>query len=375
MQQKKDCKKFSGYKPCQAGKLCEDCNEYAPMGKRILLINLDALGDVLRTTAILKPIKRKYKNSFIIWLTDESALALLENNPLIDGVYPYSFENILPLFCEKFDVLLNVDKSRKSASVANLIKAKEKYGFGISETGVICPLNKEAEYLYNLGLDDEEKFKKNNKSEQELLGSALGLQYKRDEYILGLTEQEKAFTHQYRQSVGFRKRDSVIGFNTGCSNLYAYKKLSFDKQTELIDKLSNSINGARIALLGGKEDTENNLKLKNHFKDRIISTPTGMGLRKGILFINACDIIITGDTLALHIAIALKKSIAAWFSISCENEIDLYERGIKITADVDCRPCWKKACSKTPLCNEMVNIEEICRAVKELLKNKEEVSV
>jgi len=370
MSHKYDCKYFTGYKPCKPGMICQDCKEYSPMRTRILLINLDALGDVLRTTSILRSIRKKYKNSFIVWLTNKNALPLLENNPLIDKVYAYSFENVTPLLCEQFDVLLNVDKSRRSASLANLLKAKEKFGFGLMPTGAIYPLNKEAEYLYNLGLNDEEKFKINKKSEQKLLSEAFALDFNNEEYILNLTDDEKRFVSDYRKKFSLKKEDMLLGINTGCSEFYPYKKLPLKKQVELIGTLFKEINGVKIALLGGKEDTENNEVLKDHFKEKIISTPTDQGLRKGILFIAACDAVISGDSLGLHIAIALKKPVVAWFSITCENEIDLYGRGVKITSNIKCRPCWQSSCTNMPKCNELVDMGKISRLAKSLVNDK-----
>jgi len=119
-------------------------------------------------------------------------------------------------------------------------------------------------------------------------------------------------------------------------------------------------------LLGGKEDTENNNALKKKLQHKVISTPTDLGLRKGILFVDLCDMVLTGDTLGLHIAIGLKKNVVVWFTNTCAEEIDLYERGQKVLAEIDCRPCWKSFCPKEPKCNEMVKIDNICEATKNL---------
>lgn len=65
------CKRFSGYKPCFPDHNCweDGCKDYIPVGKKILIINLDAMGDVLMTTAQLPSIKRKYPESTIYWIT------------------------------------------------------------------------------------------------------------------------------------------------------------------------------------------------------------------------------------------------------------------------------------------------------------------
>ena len=65
------CKNFSGYKPCYPDHNCwkDGCKENIPIGTKILIINFDAMGDVLMTTAQLPSIKRKFPESKIFWVT------------------------------------------------------------------------------------------------------------------------------------------------------------------------------------------------------------------------------------------------------------------------------------------------------------------
>jgi heptosyltransferase-2 len=83
-------------------------------------------------------------------------------------------------------------------------------------------------------------------------------------------------------------------------------------------------------------------------------------------FIEKCNLIISGDTLAMHIGIALRKKIIAIFTSTCPQEIDLYERGEKIITKFECAPCYKKECFKKPNCIDAIDVEEIYRGV---LKN------
>ena len=55
---KPDCKYFSGYKPCKFKRVCEGCEEYAPKRVKVLLINLDAMGDVERGAELLRHLDR-----------------------------------------------------------------------------------------------------------------------------------------------------------------------------------------------------------------------------------------------------------------------------------------------------------------------------
>src|SRR5512137_1867749 len=106
------CKHFTGYKPCFPNTNClEGCVDFDPIGTRILIVNLDAMGNVLVTTSILPAIKRKYPSSHVAWITLKDAAPLLANNPYIDAVYLWEPESWLVLQHVAFDVALNVDKS------------------------------------------------------------------------------------------------------------------------------------------------------------------------------------------------------------------------------------------------------------------------
>ncbi len=376
-----DCERFTGYKPCFPYKICYEGCAYPdkPFGTKILIINLDALGNVLMTTAQLAGVKRKYPESYVAWLTLKSAAPILCENPFIDDVFVWDAESWLILEQMKFDLILNVDKSRRSAALAMKLTAKEKLGFGLNENAQIFPLNEEATYQYKLGLDDYAKFRLNQRTGQEVLAGTFKLPYHRDEYVLHLSAEEVQLTSCYKKSKGIGDNDMVIGFNTGCSDLYPNKKMSIEQHVKLINMFSSE-DKIKMLLLGGLEDKDRNeeiyrisVKRNPDLMTRLFNTPTNEGIRKGIVYENAADIVITGDSFGMHLAIALKKYVLVWFGVSCWTEIDLYDRGKKFIPFEDstegkilfCSPCWKKACPHNLECIKMIDLEGIYSATVE----------
>lgn len=360
------CKRFTGYKPCFPDHNCwkDGCKDNISTGTKILIINLDAMGDVLMTTAQLEGIKRKFPESTVAWITLKNAAPLLLNNPLIDHVFEYNNESILILGEMKFDYVMNVDKSQKSCALLNSVNSKNKLGFGLNAEGKIIPVNEGAYYNYNLGMDDHLKFKVNERTGQDYLAETFELDYKNDEYIFNFTEEEKEFISEYKLKVGISKKDFVVGFNTGCSPLYPNKKMTIEQHITLIEKLVAK-KKFKIALLGGKEDTERNNKIYSNFKGNIINTPTNEGVRKGACYEDIADIIITGDSFGMHLAIALKKYVIVWFGVSCWNEIELYGRGTKLFQEnLECSPCWKKQCPYDLECIKMIDTDKIINEVE-----------
>ncbi len=359
------CKHFTGYKPCFPGENClEHCVKCEPIGTRILIVNLDAMGNVLVTTSLLPALKRKFPESTISWITLKNAAPLLQENPLIDRIYLWEPENWLILGAMAFDLVLNVDKSQRSAAFTMGLTAKERMGFGLDENGKIIPLNPEAIENYRLGLDDHLKFKVNQKTVPQLQCEQFRLEFRRDEYTLLLSPEEKAFCAEYATAHGLDTAGLVVGFNTGCSELYPNKKMTVEQHVRLIERLSG-LPGVRLVLLGGPEDTIRNAEIMRRVGGKALNTPTTEGVRRGICYINLCDLVISGDSFGMHAAIGLRKEIVVWFGVSCWTEIDLFDRGIKlIPRNLPCSPCWKRTCPYNLECIQQIDLEAIVRHVE-----------
>ena len=360
------CKHFSGYKPCFPGTRCyEECVDFDPIGTRILLVNLDAMGNVIATTSILPAIKRKYPKSTITWITEKRTASLLQHNPYVDRIFTWEPENWLILQHMAFDVVMNVDKSRRSASLAMSVRARTRLGFGMNADGQIVPFSKDAYASYRMGLDDDLKFHQNRKTVSQLQCEQFRLKYRRDEYVLPLSEEEQAFCRQYALEHGFAGRgEAVVGFNTGCSELYPNKKMTIEQHVALIERLA-AIPELKLVLVGGPEDTVRNAEIARRAGGRVLSTPTTEGLRRGLCFENLCDVVITGDSFGMHAAIGLRKHVIVWFGVSCPTEIDLFERGAKLVPEgLACSPCWKRTCPYNLECIQMIDIDRIVREVE-----------
>jgi heptosyltransferase-2 len=145
--------------------------------------------------------------------------------------------------------------------------------------------------------------------------------------------------------------------------------MTIEQHVALINRLSKN-KKYKLALLGGPEDTERNEKIKELCGDKVITTATTEGLRKGLCYIDACDLIITGDSLGMHASIGLKKYVLVWFGVSCWSEVDLYDFGKKfVPKDLFCSPCWKKVCPYNLECIQMIDLDGIVSEIDNFYKN------
>ena len=329
------------------------------------------MGAVLRATSLLPAIKRKYPSSHITWITDSPGAAIFRCSIWVDQVFETSFESMLELKGREFDVAFVIDKSTKAAGILESFAAKKVYGFRKDpRSGSILPANSAAEYLWKLGLDDDEKFFRNEKPETVLMAEALELDgYDRDGYQLELSEEEKVEAGRRRRKWAADKW--LVGINTGCSPMIAYRKFSVSYTRNLIREMLKNPR-IEVVLLGGPSEKQRNEEIASGLPVHLSCCTRGV--RDGIVSTEACDVVVSGDSFGMHMAIALKKWVVAWFGPTCSHEIDLFERGVKVHSQAGCGPCWKRDCEKQTMCYDLVDSRKILAGIERGLKRCAEYS-
>jgi heptosyltransferase-2 len=308
-----------------------------------LIIKCRAQGDVLRTTPLLPALKRKYPLSHVTWLVDRESLDLLLYNPYVQRLLGYDLESVLTLQVTEFNILISLDKEPDLTALATQIKAPQKRGFGMNESGNLTVFNPAAEYAYRLGVDDQLKFFKNQKTYQEIIHEAAEVPYARDEYVLGLPDEAKEKARRFFKRRRIPGHRPSIGLNTGAGAKFETKQWPAHHYLKLISHLTQKMK-ANVFLLGGPRERELNRLLAQKSRARVYNTGTDNTLFEFSGLISLLDLIVTSDTLGMHLAIALKKPVIALFGPTCPQEIDLYGRGAKLFQGSGCSPCYKQTC-------------------------------
>ena len=361
-----DCRYFAGSKPCtyhkKEGVLCESCTYYTPASPRILMIKLDSMGDVPRTTSLLPSLKEAYPAAYITWVTRRESVELLDGNPAIDEILQFETNAAPHLLSRAFDLILSLDATRDSAALCSMARGTKKLGFGLDDTGTIYPLNQGAEEWYFLGLNDMLK-RQNRKTYQQFLLEICELPQNRTHPPqLFLDSEEIASGKALVKKVGLDPDKPIIGVNTGSGSRWKMKSLPFDSLKVLAEVLNKNY---QLILLGGAQELDKNASLS-----RLTGVPNSggkHGLREFACIINQCSLLITGDTLALHLALALQKKIVAFFGPTSPHEIELFSLGEKLFPTIDCLSCYRSSCEVNPTCAELIVVDEIVKQTKRLL--------
>jgi heptosyltransferase-2 len=368
-----DCRYFLGDKPCRFRRGCDGCPHYSPFGDRILIIKLAAIGDVLRTTPLLRGLRSSYPRCHITWLTEPNAAPMLQGIADIDRLIPYDLEKVLQLECEVFDRLYCFDKEPKATVLAMRFRASRKAGFGMSSFGNVMPLNKESEYTFELGINDPLKFRTNSKTYPELVFECAGIPYPEpQEYVFSDLSAEVGEARERLAAAGIAPGDLKIGLNTGAGEIFATKKWTEEGYVQLANRLIEEL-GANILLLGGPAEIERNARIKAAIRHPVIDTGNDNPIRRFAGIVGNCDLVVTGDTLAMHLAIGLKVPVLVILGSTCPQEIELYGRGAKIVSDFECSPCYLSTCPKEITCMEAIPAERVYEALVQVLRKSSRV--
>jgi heptosyltransferase-2 len=361
-----DCRYFTGDKPCIFRRACEGCPHFVPQGVRILIIKLAAIGDVLRTTTLLRGLRRAHPGCQVTWLTEPQTVPLLEGTEGIHRLLPYTYESVLQLEAEQFDQLYCFDKEPKATALAMKVRAGRKVGFGLNPLGGVMPLNPESEYTFELGINDELKFRLNRKTYPELLFDCAGLRYDApEEYVFPDLSRELRAGRDTLTGLGIAPGELTIGLNTGAGAVFATKQWTEQGYVELARRLVAELE-ARVLLLGGPRERERNARIRGASPAAILDAGTEHSLRAFAGIVGNCDLMVTGDTLAMHLAIGLRVPVVVILGPTCHQEIELYGRGEKIVSDFPCSPCYLSVCPHEVTCMDATPVDAVFDAVARL---------
>ena len=290
---------------------------------RILITKLGAIGDVIRTTSILKGLREKYQPVELDWLTSLAAKSVLLNNHLIDHLYTWEERDTL----SSYDLVIGLEDELEICELVHKLGQGKILGaFAKDGEGTYTPSAWfDMSVISKFGLTRANELKKlNKKTFQQHMGELLGVRC--GEYVFELMEEEREYGRKGIRDLGLGAREKIIGINTGAGKRWPLKALTIEKTIEIVKRFTNEL-GLVSLILGGEEEQERN---------KIIAKETGMPsagvhpLRYFAAIIDQTQALLSSDSLALHFGLALKKPVVAFFGPTSSTEIELYGCGIKV---------------------------------------------
>jgi heptosyltransferase-2 len=298
--------------------------------KKILIIRLSSIGDILLTTPLIRSIKKRNPNIQIDFVLKEEFFKLMQNNPNLTNIYKYtkhSFEKQVltnSLISNTYELVIDLQNNLRSREIIRLLHCQvlrykknnfKKFllvHFKINNLKDFPQIPIRYAEAAGVELDSEGlDFFTSNEPDPKL---------KAGEKYIGLCPGAKHFTKRWPK--------------------------------EYFIELGNSLESAgyKIVLFGGLEEVELCFELENKIKNVLNLCNTSI-LQAGS-DMKMCKAIYTNDSGLMHLASAVKVPVIAFFG-STVREFGFYPykaKSIQLeNENLSCRPCThigRKSCPK-----------------------------
>jgi heptosyltransferase-2 len=312
----------------------------------ILILKTGALGDVLRTTALLPGLHARHEGARVTWVTAPGAVDLVRPHPQVAEVVPLAAgeEDDLEavrarLGATAWDWVISLDDEEPLCRLAAALPARKLSGAtwdaerGATYTDDTAPWF-EMGLLSVHGKEEADRRKlANTRSHPEILADMLGVSFGKP--LLPREPAAEAGAADFAAETGLAGEGPVIGLNTGAGGRWRSKMLPPERAIELALELDRRLEGrAAFLLLGGRDEAERNRGIAAALAGsvRLIDAGTDNDLLRFAALVSLCDLLVTSDSLALHVAVARDVRVVAFFAPTSAAEIELYGLGEKVTS-------------------------------------------
>lgn len=338
--------------------------------KKILVIRLDRIGDMVMSTPIFRALKEKWPEDQITVLTNPVNRNIVINNPFIDHILVYDRENKHKSMSDRllffrsiregnFDLVIDpyLDYELKTSFLTRFIGKKFRLGFEFAGRGIFYniryqsnafPVSAEERHMVDYYLD---------------LITCLGIEAKQRQPEMFLSTDEKENAYKLLEKAGVNAESKIIGIHPGGN--YQSQRWSVKKFAAVSDHLITNYD-AIVVLFAGQAEKQ----LLSEFRDYAVKTPpflNDLGLREFMAVLSHCNLFLCNNSGPLHIATALNIPTVSTMGPTIPHH--WWPRGnnhIVLRKDLDCSPCKKGIC-KTHECMEQIETDDFLSAVEKQL--------
>ena len=384
----------------------------------ILFVRLSYIGDILHATPAARWIKEQYPDAKLHWIVTPSMVELLEGNPYVDEIIPWErdeyeahskklhiptmwrmwWELKAKLEPYKFDVAVDVQGRLITGLVLLASGAPIRLGLGgtkelnwlftnyktkpstdhvIKRYVEVAQLLKEA-VTKQANLETPLKTVDNGLDHETLHTVSAKKLYHMDFYVPSklhtwAEEQWKTIDNHSSLNRGEVEKPLRVGLVLGTS--WATKEWPQEKWYSLIKSLQYRANF--VCLGGPKEATQYKPLLDSLVAEGIDQIMLNMlgktTLQEVGALIESCDVVVTADTGALHIALALNKPVVALFGPTDPKLWGPLTGTFKVLVndELDCLGCRKRRCPKPDqYCMSGIEPVRVKKAIFELIGDR-----
>jgi len=335
---------------------------------RILIINVNWMGDVIFTTPFIRAVRKANQGAYIACLLHPRCREMLESNPRLDDIIIYDEEGrhrgllgklalINSLRKKRFDTAFILHRSFTKALIAYLSGIKERIGYPTKRRAIL--LTKAA----------QEPAEEAHKVEYFLnLARAVGIDATDALYEFFICDTDRRSVRKLLEENGVTDSDLMVTICPGGNwNPKRWPKENFAKAADLIAEKFK----ARIAIAGAKKDCPLAEAIRKMMRREPVITCGRTTLKELGALVERSVLVIANDTGPMHMAVAMRSKVIALFGPTSPAITGPYGKGEYrvISKHDECEiPCYDFTCSDNR-CMAAITVEDVLKEAEELLSN------
>ena len=347
--------------------------EEAVSQKKILVIKLTALGDVILSIPSLKALRQKYPDAWISVLVSRKARKIIRNCPYVNDTLVYEevpdenrWLSILRmsklLAKEDFDIVVDLQNNKTSHLLAFLSGARtrvghdnRKWSFFLNKKnresgGALSPIEHQFQVLKLLGIDAA---------------------VRKLEFWTDPEEEESAKNFLKNQWVS--ESQTLVGINPGSSLRWPTKQWPVENFAKLCDELAKR--NIRVVLTGSKEDELLAEKLLKLTRNKPLNAVGRTTITELAALIRRCSVFISSDSAPMHIASSLDVPLIAIFGPTDPKRHLVPPTAYQVFwKEIQCSPCYLRSCPIGLICMKKIGVQEVLESTLHFVNEKRRLS-
>lgn len=310
---------------------------------RILIVNLNWIGDVIFSTPAVRLIKEFYPSAYLACMAAPRCKEVLEKNPYIDELIFFDEKGLHRSFLSRlkfifylrrkhFEIVFIFHRSFTRALICRLAGIAHRIGYARGKSGFLLtkrvkPVNNihRVDYFLNLL-------------------KAQGMETADRNYQFFIDEKDKSFADKFLEEKGILKTDILVSLNPGGN--WRLKRWPADCFAELADLISGRYN-AKILLTGAGKDRELVMEIAEKMKSSPVICAGETSLRQTAALFKRSSLVVSADSGPMHIAVSVGAPTIALFGPTSLKITGPVGKGRfrVIQKDTGCQiPCYQLNC-------------------------------
>jgi len=338
--------------------------------KRILVVRLDRIGDVLLSTPVIKNLRDAYPKSYIAFMVRPYAREITQGNPYLDDVIVYDKENEESGLAANFEFIKYL--RRKKFDTAVILHPTTRTNLLIFLTGIRERIGYDRKWGFLLTHRIPHTKQEGLKHEIDYTLDVLkhmGLTPQSRQMHMPINSVSEMKVGKALEAAGICDDDLLIAINPSAS--CPSKRWPAVKFAKVADTLKNKYN-AKIVIIGAKGDLAFGDAVHRSMGGESLDLSGKTTVSELASVLKRAKLFISNDSGPVHIACALGTPVVAIFGrsdqgLSPKRWGPSGKRDIVLHKNAGCVVCLAHNCVKDFLCLDAITVEDVVSAAAKIL--------